>query len=62
MSLWEDKYIKTTFNEQTLNGLIRYKKDKWGAVLYIENKLQSKEPQRIYKNERLFNIKESNMF
>jgi len=51
VKLWEDKYVKKIFKEQTLNGLVRYHKDKWGAVLYVENTLQSKEPQRIYYSE-----------
>lgn len=51
INLWEDKYIHSVFDQQTLNGVVSYHKDKWGAVLYTENKLQSDEPQRIYDNE-----------
>ena len=50
--LWEDKYVDKIEDLQTLDGLVRYHKDKWGAVLYVENKLQSKEPQRIYINRK----------
>ena len=49
--LWEDKYVFNVFNKQTLNGFVRYYKDKWGAVLYIKNILLSEEPQRMYENE-----------
>ena len=49
--LWEDKYVFTSFDKQTLNGFVRYYKDKWGAVLYIKNILLSEEPQRMYENE-----------
>lgn len=49
--LWEDKYVFNVFDKQTLNGFVRYYKDRWGAVLYIKNMLLSKEPQRMYESE-----------
>lgn len=49
--LWEDKYVFNVFDKQTLNGFVRYYKDRWGAVLYIKNVLLSEEPQRMYEGE-----------
>lgn len=52
MKLWEDKYVEKMHSKQTSNGLILYHEDKWGAVLYVEDKSQFfKEPQRLYPNE-----------
>lgn len=50
MKLWEDKYVAQTENKQTLNGLIRYHYDKWGAMLYVEDTLQ-RETQRLYASK-----------
>lgn len=49
--LWEDKYVFNVFDKQTLNGFVRYYKDRWGAVLYIKNLLLSEESQRMYEGE-----------
>lgn len=46
--LWEDEFVTDMKDEQTLNGLVRTYKDKWGAVLYIKCNF---EIQRIYKNK-----------
>lgn len=51
MKPWEDKYVARTKEKQTLNGLIRYYYDKWGAMLYVKNTL-TREKQSLYIDEK----------